>query len=789
MNEEAAMDVIEEESSTNACNGNEREALELRIKELESKLTKNKNVYDSHVELIDSYVKLNDLKSLQNAFRRFHECFPLTPELWLQWIEIEKKLATSDKEKQTILTLFEKAVEDYLSIDLWQEYANYSMKVADLERTRKVLEKSLISAGLHVKDGAVLWDFLREIESDCLLTFPKDSDAWKEQVAKVVEIFRRQLSVPLLGMEETYNKWKVWKETLPENFELDTQPIEWGYQKALKVLETYKTFEEDLATSTDDNETFEIYKKYVTAVEDTSTVICVYERAVCELCLTPSLWLDYCNFVFKLEEVALKTSQRSLRNCSWSEELWIMNLRILENLNSKQTDVMASFELGLSNIKPSSGLQLWFAYVEFVYRKSEDMEKLFKLLAQASEYVGDEDTNCSLDRFRARILAKNGKLKEAITIWNNIIGTYMNKGNLTLWLEFISLVKQFGEVNHVRCLYHRALNSSSDWVDYMTEEALLFEREHGNLSSVMAFEAISEKAQYHLEDYSNNQQEPTTNLEAIESNRKGKKRKCELDNKKQAQNMKDDAKKMKKEVENVHIIPKKPILKDPTKTVFVSNISRNADEETLKSMFPNAENIEVCKDRKGKSKCFGYVQFGLEEEVRTALARDREPLDGRPLFISVCKPDKNERKTVFKYSSGIEENKLFVRGLPKSLSEEEVMDIFKPFGAVNTRVVLHRSGQSKGLAYVEFPDSESTKKALKATDQMVLGEHTITVVVSDPPTKTAAAEKVIEPTRHARSRLQLALIPRPLQGKLDEGSSTENNASKSNDDFRKMLTE
>jgi hypothetical protein len=48
------------------------------------------------------------------AYERFHEYFPLTPEIWLAWINDEKKLASSESEVKHIFALFDKAVEDYL---------------------------------------------------------------------------------------------------------------------------------------------------------------------------------------------------------------------------------------------------------------------------------------------------------------------------------------------------------------------------------------------------------------------------------------------------------------------------------------------------------------------------------------------------------------------------------------------------------------------------------------------------------------------------------------------------
>lgn len=136
---------------------------------------------------------------MRSAYERFHQYFPLTPEIWLAWINDEKKLATSEESIKQVFSLFDKAVEDYLSVNLWLEYVQYSLSASGLDSTRSIIERGLQAAGLHVAEGSLLWDLLREVELAHLSLAEKDSEEWKKQLARVGEAFRRQLSVPLLG--------------------------------------------------------------------------------------------------------------------------------------------------------------------------------------------------------------------------------------------------------------------------------------------------------------------------------------------------------------------------------------------------------------------------------------------------------------------------------------------------------------------------------------------------------------------------------------------------------------
>lgn len=68
-------------------------------------------------------------------------------------------------------------------------------------------------------------------------------------------------------------------------------------------------------------------------------------------------------------------------------------------------------------------------------------------------------------------------------------------------------------------------------------------------------------------------------------------------------------------------------------------------------------------------------------------------------------------------------------------------------------------------------------------------EHTISVAISAPPPKKATFPNPAssEPIRHARSRLQVPMIPRSLQVKSADNDSKTTGTPKSNADFRNML--
>lgn len=48
--------------------------------------------------------------------------------------------------------------------------------------------------------------------------------------------------------------------------------------------------------------------------------------------------------------------------------------------------------------------------------------------------------------------------------------------------------------------------------------------------------------------------------------------------------------------------------------------------------------------------------------VTEALKKDRECVNNRPMFVSKCEPDKQSRASGLRFTTGLEKNKLFVKG-------------------------------------------------------------------------------------------------------------------------------
>ena len=104
--------------------------------DLESQLRANPYVYDTHVQVCrwswpatnqpapPQYItllrKCKLHERLDAARRAMHDLFPLTEQLWLEWLD-----DAAETGEGSLAPLFDFAVQDYLSVPIWERYLRY----------------------------------------------------------------------------------------------------------------------------------------------------------------------------------------------------------------------------------------------------------------------------------------------------------------------------------------------------------------------------------------------------------------------------------------------------------------------------------------------------------------------------------------------------------------------------------------------------------------------------------------------------------------------------------------
>uniref|UniRef100_A0AAR2J1H4 RRM domain-containing protein n=1 Tax=Pygocentrus nattereri TaxID=42514 RepID=A0AAR2J1H4_PYGNA len=779
--------------------------------------------YNCHVDLIKLLRQEGKLHRLRKARQKMSELFPLTEEIWLDWLKDEIGLIEGEEaEREKLYELFEKAVKDYICPDIWLEYAQYSIggmgAPGGIDRVRAIFERALTAVGLHMTKGAALWEAYREFEIAILSTL---------QLERIHTLFRRQLAIPLMDMEGTFAEYSDWTD------EGVSEVVTQHYKRSLQQLEKRRLHEEALLMAEPPKlAEYQGYIDYEMKEGDPARVQIIFERALAENCLVPDLWAKYTTYLdrqLKIKELVLSCHERAVRNCPWTMGLWKSYILALERHGAEHHIVSDVFEKALNAgfIQATDYVEIWQSYLDYLRRRvdfkgSRELEELRAAFTRCLDYLKQDALHC-----------KN--MQKARELWDNI----MTKGNAkyaNMWLEYYNLERSYGDAVHCRKALHRAVQCTSDYPEHVCEVLITFERVEGSLEDWDAavqktesrlnrvneqrVKAAEKEAQLvrHEEERAEQRRkakaEKKAQKKSQKTNRTGDKRKAEDDGEDEWGEETELAHKrhrgegdvipaaLEEQMEtesslfgrrapprkteppatrrNQQAMPESssmvrktldttPDQRRDSNTVFISNLAFNLEEPEgkLRAVFGTCGNILEVRPvftTKGAFRGYCYVQFEDELATQKALKLDRQEVDGRPMFVSPCvDKSKNPEFKVFKYNTSMEKHKIFISGLPFTCTTEKLEELCKEHGTVKAvRLVTNRSGRSKGLAYVEFENEEQASQAVLKMDRMKMENYTLSVAISNPP----ARKTEVGP---AASRVLGAMMPRQLQGARGKG--------------------
>ncbi|MGH0165302.1 UNVERIFIED_CONTAM: hypothetical protein FKN15_060885 [Acipenser sinensis] len=695
------------------------------IQRLEEQLSINAFDYNCHVDLIKLLRQAGELVKLRRARQKMSELFPLTEEIWLDWLKDEIRMAEEESDREKVYELFEKAAKDYICPEIWLEYAQYSIggigSQGGIEKVREIFDRALTAVGLHMTKGAAIWEAYREFENAILGTLqpapgsvpiPEQQEVLNAQLNRIHTLFRRQLAIPFLDMEVTYAEYGEWSDKpIPDS-------VTQLYKKALQQMEKSKPYEEALLVAEPPKlAEYQTYIDYELKEGDPARIQTIFERAVAENCLVPDMWAkltQYLDRQLKIKDLVLSCHDRAVRNCPWTVGLWKSYLLALERHGAEHKTVSDIFEKALNAgfIQATDYVHIWQAYLDYLRRRvdfskesSKELEELRSAFARALDYMKQDveerfsesgDPSCMIMQNWARVeesLDSLGPLK-----WLHCTKILEEKAEQRRKKK--AQKKKAGRAGEKRKAGEEE-DDEDEWGDESEQPA---KKHRGEGDETMETESgmFSRKAPF----------QKTSQVPAAQKARAAAR---------QVQQVPHDSSKD-------HL------------SVFVSNLpfSLQDPEQKLRDVFQSCGLIEQVRpvyNPQGTFRGYCYVQFESQVFVQEALKLDRKEIDGRPMFVSPCiDKNKNPDFKVFKYSTSLERHKIFISGLPFSCTKEQLEGMFKEHGTVkDIRLVTNRSGKPKGLAYVEFENEAQASHAVLKVDGTVFQNHTLNVAISNPP--------------------------------------------------------
>lgn len=485
--------------------------------------------------------------------------------------------------------------------------------------------------------------------------------------------------------------------------------------------------------------------------------------------------------------------QAATRRSPRKAMFWVLSLQQAEHEGKSFDEVKEIFEHALTKVTESykDAESVWLSYLEYVRRRTsfdnnDEVEKLrrnFRLAWDSlAEVWGHEANDCEVPLYWARLEYKRmNEPKQGKEIFEEIFKYGENKTMSKYWeslLELESTRTPKLSDNKLRDLMRRALRSVEDYPPSIARIWTNFERDYGQLQTLrecldlcdakvadwrkqyqMMKETMTGKKQKGKKQV-NKKPKKDKPLQVKES--KGKRKLDSNNSEDNVKRIKEDKMEVDQETSGLKRpheededddgdLSKRQRTDDSTSphrlgtrdacTLFVSNLEFKVNEQNLRDKLSQYGSIISLRVRKG-IKAFGgsicYCQYKTTEAVDEALKHDRTALDGRPMFFSRYSAKKN--KPTFKYSTEAEKNKLFVKNLPFTKCNKNALgEIFDKYGKVkDIRVVTHKDGKPKGLAYVEYEDESSAAEAVAKAHGMLLDQRKLDVALSAPPPRAVS---------------------------------------------------
>ncbi|CAL4889102.1 unnamed protein product [Urochloa decumbens] len=171
---------------------------------------------------------------------------------------------------------------------------------------------------------------------------------------------------------------------------------------------------------------------------------------------------------------------------------------------------------------------------------------------------------------------------------------------------------------------------------------------------------------------------------------------------------------------------------DSTGKIFVGGVAWETTEETFSKHFEKYGAITdsvIMKDKHTKMpRGFGFVTFS-DPSVIDKVLEDEHVIDGRTVEVKRTVP--REEMTT---KDGPKTRKIFIGGLPPSLTEDEMKDHFSSYGKVVEHQIMldHSTGRSRGFGFVTFESEDSVERVISEGRMRDLGGKQVEIKKAEP---------------------------------------------------------
>ncbi|EQC39660.1 hypothetical protein SDRG_03089 [Saprolegnia diclina VS20] len=720
--------------------------------------------YDLHLQAIAALSGDPMLASqLQTQFGRFHEAYPLTLELWHQYLALAPEqlpVALKDYLQPALYYMYVDALDDDVADDIDEAWSTV-----------------LTALGSHWRESEKVYGLYRSHLRDTITDGTTLSDRLKSS-------YESQLAIPLFeGSDRVLSEYRAWSEYESHNadaLQKSLHSISSTLARSKGLLTAMAAFESQLDHAPDVATLQSVWLQYTMhlasklKIVGCSILLNVFERAVASVCLSSVLWEAYLNFLSdqRMYGAMVQVAMRAVRNVPFAASAWTSLLLALEcNGGFDAYEVVLDELEGRQALSLDQLLVVLLAYCD-TRRRTGSKRDLAAAFARCQGLLTEYPAGASMLRmYAAKCLVPpptpSAWTKHVAAAWDTILA---NDVTLVTWQACIAECLRAGApLDVVRKYYKRGVAAVADYPGALAETYVLFEREMGDsVQDVVAAQKLCVKTQAKQAAVVHEAPAPVA-IEAVEKDASKKRKLVEAETQRQ-----DEYKRQRTSDAD-------------GRTVFLCNLDKATTSEDLKALFAPCGSVTdvrlLLRNRESQaSRGMAYVEFESPESVPKALALNESSFQGTPLNIQPSKPTAKPTKVVER--DGVwstNPTTLYVAKINDQVDEAHVRAYFAKFGAIRSVMILGRKKEKAAYALVEYEAEQSVLDALVAEGPHVLCDGTVSLKkarfsVADMVAQQAKSKANMKPapTKTPKPKAQKSkAMPKPATAKSDDVASTK----------------
>jgi len=695
--------IEEEEGIDQAYQGNGNVAEGALAFEAEFRMTHDA---DLARKLIEIYRDADDVANLRRIREEFLDHHLLLEEDWLQWLQDEITFAKSDEEKKAILKLFDRALEETLYFDV----AKLASKYVKGLFTNGVVRKNGVNLTLNKLINHFCFDFnrgskffkrLRKFELEY-----NDNPNEQEKAKVIRNLYERQLKLPLVDIDLTLDEYLKWEPNADEKKKILT-----AYNETYKELPLHLDIEDRFTASLESGEIDQIKESLAQILSNENIKLekklNILERSLESDPNSSDIWEIYVDFAdanIQINSTLEKIYKRALKTISSNISFAIKYLRVLEKTNAEPEELQKKVLGMLWNYTETSHyyvlrLQLCEIYVRRLNAKlvevkgdltkaKEETIRFRQSVQEAIEFFSSEQSEenqaCigNFLLFKSHIETYTLKDKQQM---NQSMEKYVkqNGSEFQAWKHYITFEQALGKPGSVKQLVKRGCEYTKDDVLGMYAFAIDYDRKFGSL------EELETTERKYKEKLAKQIQEAEVLAEAV------------VDHSIPSINVKHKVKEQKQKPQQV----KEKGNKRPPKP------EKNENEEAAAPIMKKTKQNRLDIGE-------GTGALSLKAKMEEEKEEKHEAVD------PTAYPDYLDNR-----------NTVFVKNFPKSFEAEDLKAVFGNVDKITgCRIVKDKFENSKGIAYVDFINSEEAQFACNSNGIDIDGQK-LFIALSDPPKK------------------------------------------------------